>query len=108
LNEKLILTEDSNVKLKTKMSELVAETERLISSDTPGKSGLENLLKKIRDVETYQKDSEKSLADHETTRFESANSSVTSETDDVVGCPQLWMFNLSQTYAQICFSSPWD
>merc|ERR1712113_215811 len=85
LNEKLILTEDSNVKLKTKMTELVAETERMISSDTPVKSDLENLLTKIRDVETCQKDSEKSLADHETTRFESANSSVTSETDDVAG-----------------------
>ena len=66
--------------MKTKLEELRAETERMVSSDSPIKSDIENLLKKIQDVETVQKDSEKSLADHETTRFESANSSVTSGT----------------------------
>ena len=78
LNEKVILSEDSNIKLKTKLEELVAETERLAKA-SPLNSDFDNLLRKIRDVETYQKDSEKSLADHDTTRFETANSSATSD-----------------------------
>ena len=78
LNEKVILSEDSNIKLKTKLEELVAETERLAKA-SPLNSDFDNLLKKIRDVETYQKDSEKSLADHDTTRFDTANSSATSD-----------------------------
>ena len=78
LNEKVMLSEDSNIKLKTKLEELVAETERLAKA-SPLNSDFDNLLRKIRDVETYQKDSEKSLADHDTTRFETANSSATSD-----------------------------
>ena len=52
LNEKLILTEDSNVKMKTKLEELRAETERMVNLSNPEKTDLENLLNKIRDVET--------------------------------------------------------
>ena len=78
LNEKVILSEDSNIKLKTKLEELVAETERLAKA-SPLNPDFDSLLRKIRDVETYQKHSEKSLADHDTTRFDTANSSATSD-----------------------------
>jgi predicted nuclease with TOPRIM domain len=63
LNEKLILTEDSNIKLKTKLEELATEIERL-AKESPHNSDFENLLRKIRNVEKDQKDSEKSLTDH--------------------------------------------
>ena len=43
MNEKLLMTEDSNIKLKTKMEELVAETAKIVHGN-PLKSDLENLL----------------------------------------------------------------
>ena len=46
LNEKVILAEDSHIKLKTKLEELTAETELLVNRpDTPLKSDLEHLLR---------------------------------------------------------------
>ena len=83
MNEKLLLTEDSNVKLKTKLGELVAESQRLLNGN-PAKSDWENLFKQIQGVQDMQKDSEKSLAHHDLSRFEnkSMDCSNLSETED--------------------------
>ena len=49
LNEKLILTEDSHLKVKTKLEELTAETERLVNRpDQPLKTDLEHLLRYVK------------------------------------------------------------
>merc|ERR1712029_62650 len=70
MNEKLLLTEDSNIKLKTKLEELAAETEQLLTkTPTMTKSDLEQVLGKIKQLLDVQKDHEKSLAEHDLSRF---------------------------------------
>ena len=69
MNEKLLLTEDSAIKLTTKCKELAAFTEPLINK-TPTKLDMESVFKKITDLVDMQKDAEKSLIDHDRSRFQ--------------------------------------
>ena len=69
MNEKLLLTEDSNIKLKTKLEELAAETGQLLTKTPTMKSDLEQVLGKIKQLLDVQKDHEKSLAEHDLSRF---------------------------------------
>jgi kinesin family protein 4/21/27 len=75
MNEKLLLTESTDEKMKTKMCELAAEAESLLKR-TPLKEDVENILRKIRDVINVQTDSEKSMAEHELSRFDSSNTAL--------------------------------
>ena len=69
MNEKLLLTEDSNIKLKTKLEELAAKTGQLLTKTPTMKSDLEQVLGKIKQLLDVQKDHEKSLAEHDLSRF---------------------------------------
>ena len=68
MNEKLLLTDDSAIKLKTKLAELAAFVESLINK-TPMKMDIENIFKKINNLMSMQKDAEKSLIEHDRSRF---------------------------------------
>ena len=69
MNEKLLLTEDASIKFKTKVDELKAHVESLMSR-TPMKLDIENIFKKVGELMDFQKDSEKSLIEHERSRFQ--------------------------------------
>ena len=75
MNEKLLLTEDAGIKLTTKCKELAAFTEPLINK-TPTKLDMESVFKKITDLVDMQKDNEKSLIDHDRSRFQVQNNRV--------------------------------
>ena len=69
MNEKLLLTEDASIKFKTKVDELKAHVESLMNR-TPMKLDIENIFKKVGELMDFQKDSEKSLIEHERSRFQ--------------------------------------
>ena len=69
MNEKLLLTEDAAIKLTTKCKELAAFTEPLINK-TPTKFDMESVFKKITDLVDMQKNTDKSLIDHDRSRFQ--------------------------------------
>jgi len=79
MNEKLLLTEDAGIKLTTKCKELAAFTEPLINK-TPTKLDMESVFKKITDLVDMQKDNEKSLIDHDRSRFQDSTLSSSYDT----------------------------
>ena len=81
MNEKLLLTEDAGIKLTTKCKELAAFTEPLINK-TPTKLDMESVFKKITDLVDLQKDAEKSLVDHDRSRFQVSVSPPKKEVSD--------------------------
>ena len=81
MNEKLLLTEDAGIKLTTKCKELAAFTEPLINK-TPTKLDMESVFKKITDLVDMQKDAEKSLVDHDRSRFQVSVSPPKKEVSD--------------------------
>ena len=79
MNEKLLLTDDFATKLKTKLEELGAFVESLINK-TPMKMDIENIFKKINNLMSMQKDAEKSMIEHDRSRFNVSNKIKTRNT----------------------------
>lgn len=75
MNEKLLLTEDANVKFKTKLEQLSAEAENICKNLS--NSDAEKLKEKIKEIMETQKANEKTLTDHDASRFDESNHSST-------------------------------
>ena len=95
MSEKLLLSEQANDLLKTKLEELKAQTEEVNnflqrSQDLPAgtRSLFEKLLHKVKEVDEDHKKAEKTLMNHDISRFASSNPSSPSvspgKDDDVV------------------------
>jgi len=82
MSEKLLLAEQANDRLKTNLEELKVQTEEVNrflqrSQDLPAgtKSLFEKLMTKVREVDEDHKKSEKTMMDHDISRFASSNPS---------------------------------
>ena len=71
MNEKLLISEASSEKMKTKLKELASEADLLAvqTVDLAAKDVLEKVAKRIHEVVEIQKEGEKKLDEHEETRF---------------------------------------
>ena len=71
MNEKLLISEASSEKMKTKLKELASEADFLAlqTVDLAAKDTLEKVAKRIHEVVELQKEGEKKLDEHEETRF---------------------------------------
>ena len=71
MNEKLLISEASSEKMKTKLKELASEADFLARQtvDLAAKDTLEKVAKRIHEVVELQKEGEKKLDEHEETRF---------------------------------------
>jgi len=74
MNEKLMLSEQSNDKLKQKLEELNAEAEHVVDAlNKTGDIGQITIMKKLKEhvvqVQNYQKQAEKTMVDHDISRF---------------------------------------
>ena len=78
MNEKLLISESSGEKMKTKLKELASEADLMAVSavDLSLKDSLEKIAKRIHEVVDIQKDGEKKLDDHDLTRFNTSSATV--------------------------------
>ena len=86
MNEKLLISEASSEKMKTKLKELASEADRLAlqTIDITAKDILEEVAKRIHEVVELQKDGEKKLDEHEETRFNISAQPSFNKTSDTV------------------------
>ena len=78
MNEKLLISEASGEKMKTKLKELASEADLMAGNmvDLTAKGSLERVATRIHEVINLQKEAEKKLDDHELTRFNTSAVSV--------------------------------